>query len=101
MLNYSPTHVKTDSASLQHVNQTSRSGHKQQAASLQVSNLSTYVCSPVHNTRTDLGAVGELARLVVNLRSQLTSRSQDQTERVLLPTTTRVARLQEEDINFS
>ena len=90
-----PAHIESNSSPLEHVDQPTRGGHQKQTATLQVTDLSADVSTAVDYAGTDLGAVGELAGLVVDLGGQLTSWSQDQAERVLLTTATRVARLQQ------
>mmetsp|Transcript_14036 Transcript_14036/g.21539 ORF Transcript_14036/g.21539 Transcript_14036/m.21539 type:complete len:233 (+) Transcript_14036:710-1408(+) len=65
--------LQTDAATLHQVHQTARSGNEQVASTLfQIPQLFAHVRSSIHHHTADTGAVGKLARLLINLRGQLT-----------------------------
>ncbi len=82
-----PAVVQAYTTSLQHVHQASWCCHQQVAAFLQLPDLPPNVSTTVHHTGTHVGAVRELARLLVNLGGQFSGGGQDQAHRVLLATT--------------
>jgi len=67
-----------DAASLYEVNKTTGSGDEQITATLDLAELGADVCTSVDDAGLDPRAVGELARLFVNLRRKLTGWSENQ-----------------------
>lgn len=64
--------LQGDATTLYEVDQTSRSSHQEIASTLDLAKLRTDVSSTVDDARSHPGTVGELPRLVVDLRDQLT-----------------------------
>merc|ERR1719318_2257810 len=79
------TKLQGDLPSVQEVNQPSRSGNQEVAASVQLPHLVGHVGPAVHHGRPHPGAVCKLTSLVENLSGQLSGGSEDQSKRILLP----------------
>eukprot|EP00128_Syssomonas_multiformis_P013836 Colp12_sorted_trinity150504_noHs@31596 len=94
---------KVNATTLKHIHQSAGGGNKQVATLLEIAHLRANVGTTVHDARTDTGSVSELASLVVDLKSQLTSGGKHESLRVLLGATARTAggrtrRLRLEDV---
>lgn len=76
--------AKRNAATLYEVHKTTRGRNEEITATLDLAKLGANVGTTVDNARADPGAVGELARLFVNLRDQLTGGSQNEGGRVCL-----------------
>eukprot|EP00042_Codosiga_hollandica_P051259 m.626658 g.626658 ORF g.626658 m.626658 type:complete len:338 (+) comp58246_c0_seq2:519-1532(+) len=84
--------VERNLATFHHVDQTTGRGNEKVATALDLAQLGADVSAAVDAAQTDLGAVGDLASLVVDLRGKLASRGQDQRKRVLLASVAAAAR---------
>ena len=68
---------KADTATLDEIDETTRSGRKQVTATLESAELLTDVGTTVHDARAHPGAIRELAGFLVNLRDELTGGRED------------------------
>src|SRR5690606_17219895 len=69
--------LKGDSAALDEIHQSARGGHEEVTTTLNLAKLTTDIGTSIHHARPDPGSVGELARLLKDLRDKLTSRGKD------------------------
>jgi len=77
--------AKADTATLHQVDKTTGSGREEIATTLNLSELSANVGTTVHDGRLDPRSVSELSGLVVDLRDELTSGSEDERAGVCFP----------------
>ena len=80
-----------DAATFQKIDQATGRSHQKITSTLNLAQLGANIGTTIHDARTNPGAVGKLARLVIDLRDQLTSGSQDQGGRECLALTAKVA----------
>ena len=80
-----------DAATLNQIDETTRGGNEEIAATLDLAKLGTDVGTTVDDTWSNPRSVGELAGLLVNLGNQLTGRGQDQRGWVSLALASKVA----------
>ena len=73
-----------DATTLNEIDQSARGSNKKIAATLDLTQLRTNVGTTINNTRANPRAVGELTRLVVDLRDKLTGRGKNQRSGVSL-----------------
>jgi hypothetical protein len=76
--------LERDAATLDQIDETTRGSNEKIAAALNLAELVTNVGTAVNDARANPRTVGELARLLVNLGDQLTSRGEDERSRVCL-----------------
>ena len=79
---------KRDASALDEVDETARRRHEQVAATLDLAQLRADVGAAVDDARTNPGTIGELPRLLVDLRDELPSRGEDEGGREGLALTT-------------
>jgi hypothetical protein len=80
-----------DAATLNQIDETTGGGNEEIATTLDLAKLGTDIGTTVDDTRSNPRSVGELPGLLVNLRNQLTGRSEDQRCWVSLALASKVA----------
>merc|ERR1719376_537465 len=77
---YVPDKLEADFAPLEEISQSSWCGDEQVATPVQIPHLSSDVRASVHNAGSDVGSERELARLIVDLTSQLSGRRKNDSQ---------------------
>lgn len=80
--------AKRDTATLEKVDQTTRSGNQQVAATLNLTQLGANIGTSVHNAGTNPGAVSEFPTFLEDLGDELTGRGEDERGGISLALTT-------------